>query len=147
MGDIDYAVTPISELEAFFDSPSDIEMIAESEDIGNDSALVTGSREPDDIKIDSTSITEARSPHDISTESVLITDMTSPPRALEQEVLSQTALGKHLFKASEKVVANQRKKGKESFAAWSRDRDPDGQAWTWEGDGGRGHPYRYKRSE
>ncbi len=53
-----------------------------------------------------------------------ITDVTSPPRAVELEVLSQTALGKHLFKASEKVVANQRKRGKESFAAWSRESQP-----------------------
>ena len=121
-------------------------MTAELEDIGNDSALVTGSREPDDIKIDSASITEARSPHDISTDSVPITDVTSPPGALEQEVLSQKALSEHL-NVSDKVVANRRERGKESFKAWSRDRDPDRQAWTWEGDGGRGHPYRYKRSE
>ncbi len=100
-----------------------------------------------DIDIDSASITEARSPLDISTDSVPITDVTSPPRAVELEVLSQSALGKHLIKASEKVVANQCKKGKENFAAWSRDRDPDSKAWTWDRDLGRGQPYRYIRLE
>jgi hypothetical protein len=165
-----------SKVEAPFDSHSDIEMTADLEDIGSDSAIVTEVREPDDIRVDNASIselespfdsrsdtemtadledigsdsaiaTEAQDPHDISTDSVPIAEVTSPPHAQEPEVLSQTALGKHLIKCSEKVVARQRKKGKESFALWSRDRDPDGKAWTWEGGGGRGEPYQYIRLE
>ena len=38
--DIGYAVTPLSELEALFDSHSDIEMTAESEDINSDITLI-----------------------------------------------------------------------------------------------------------
>ena len=129
--DINSDNASISKVEAPFDSRSDIEMTADLEDIGSDNALVTESREPDDI----------------ATDSVSIADVISPPQALELEGLSQTALGKHLINCSEKIVARQRKKGKESFALWSRDRDPDGKAWTWEGDGGRGEPYRYIRLE
>jgi hypothetical protein len=40
VGDIGYAVTPLSELEALFDSRSDIEMTAESEDIDSDIASI-----------------------------------------------------------------------------------------------------------
>jgi archaellum component FlaC len=40
VGDIGYAVTPLSELEALFDSRSDIEMTAELEDIDSDSTSI-----------------------------------------------------------------------------------------------------------
>ncbi len=165
-----------SESELPFDSRSDIEMTTDLEAIGSDIAPVTEAREPNNIATDSAStselespfdsrsdiemttdleaigsdiapVTEARELNDITTDSVAIADGISPPQDLEREVLSQTALGKHLTNCSEKIVARQRKKGKESFALWSRDRDPDGKAWTWEGDGGRGEPYRYIRLE
>jgi hypothetical protein len=62
VGDIGYAVTPISELEALFDSHSDIEMTTGLEDIGSDS----------------TSIAELLKPSDISTDSVEIAERTTP---------------------------------------------------------------------
>jgi len=119
VGDIGYAVTPLSELEALFDSRSDIEMTAELEDID--------------------SIAQPLEPLDISTDSVEIAELTTPPHL---KPLSQLALAKHLS-CRDKVVEKQRKQGKESFADWSRERDPDGIAWTWEGTGGRGHPLRF----
>jgi hypothetical protein len=123
VGDIGYAVTPISELEVLFDSQSDIEMTTDLEDIGSDS----------------TSIAEPLEPLDISTDSVKIAELTTPPHL---KPLSQLALAKRL-NCSDKAVEKQRKLGKENFAAWSRERDPDGVAWTGEGTGGRGHPLRF----
>ncbi len=46
MGDIGYAVTPLSELEALFDSQSDIEMTTDLEDIGSDSTSIAQPLEP-----------------------------------------------------------------------------------------------------
>jgi len=126
MGDIGYAVTPISELETLFDSRSDIEMTHDLEDIGSDVA----------------SIAEPLEPPDITTDSVEIAERSSPPHLPEIEPLSQLGLAKRLS-CSDKVVEKQRKLGKENFAAWSREHDPDGVAWTWEGTGGRGHPLRF----
>jgi hypothetical protein len=111
VGDIDYAITPLSELEVLFDSRSDIEMTADSEDINSDIA----------------SIAQPLEPLDISTDSVEIAELTTPPHL---KPLSQLALAKHLS-CRDKVVEKQRKQGKENFAAWSRERDPDGVAWTW----------------
>ena len=126
VGDIGYAVTPLSELEALFDSRSNIEMTAESEDIDSDIA----------------SIAKPVDPPDISADSVKIAELTTPPTPPHLKPLSQLALAKHLS-CRDKVVEKQRKLGKENFAAWSRERDPDGVAWTWEGTGGRGHPLRF----
>jgi len=126
VGDIGYAVTALSELEALFDSRSDIEMTAELEDIDSDIA----------------SIAQPLEPLDISTDSVEIAELTTPPTPPHLKPLSQLALAKHLS-CRDKVVEKQRKQGKENFAAWSRERDPDGVAWTWEGTGGRGHPLRF----
>ena len=116
----------ISELEALFDSRSDIEMTADLEDIDSDI----------------TSITQPLEPLDISTDSIEIAEPTTPPIPPHVKPLSQLALAKHLS-CRDKVVEKQRKLGKENFAAWSRERDPDGVAWTWEGTGGRGHPLRF----
>jgi len=124
--DIGYAVTPISELETLFDSHSDIEMTTGLEDIDSDS----------------TSIAQPLEPLDISNDSVEIAELTTPPTPPHLKPLSQLALAKHLS-CRDKVVEKQRKLGKESFAAWSRERDPDGVAWTWDGTGGRGHPLRF----
>ncbi len=126
VGNIGYAVTPLSELEALFDNRSDIEMTAELEDIDSDIA----------------SIAQPLEPLDISTDSVEIAELTSPPYPPDLEPLSQLALAKRL-NCSDKAVEKQRKLGKENFAAWSREHDPDGVAWTWEGTGGRGHPLRF----
>ena len=62
---------------------------------------------------------------------------TPPPTPL-----SQGSLAKRLG-VSDNTVQKQRRKGKESFAYWSRKRDPDNVAWTWEGSGGRGQPLRF----
>lgn len=56
--------------------------------------------------------------------------------------LTQSALARRLG-CSDKAVEKQRKHGQESFATWSRQRDPDGIPWTWEGQGGRGQPLRF----
>jgi hypothetical protein len=62
VGDIGYAVTPLSELEALFDSRSDIEMTAESEDIDSDIASIAQPLEPPDISIDSVRDSRANHP-------------------------------------------------------------------------------------
>jgi hypothetical protein len=69
---------------------------------------------------------------------------TAPPKPPSQPLapLTQSALAKRLG-CSDKAVEKQRKHGKESFATWSRQRDPDNIAWTWEGRGGRGQPLRF----
>jgi hypothetical protein len=57
--------------------------------------------------------------------------------------LTQMALAKRLG-CSDKAISKHRKlRDKESFATWSRSRDPDGLSWTWEGAGGRGQPLRF----
>ena len=126
VGDIGYAVTPISELETLFDSHSDIEMTHDLEDIGSDVASIAEPLEPSEISIDSTEIAER----------------TTPPTPPHLKPLSQLGLAKRLS-CRDKAVEKQRKLGKENFAAWSREHDPDGVAWTWEGTGGRGHPLRF----
>jgi metal-responsive CopG/Arc/MetJ family transcriptional regulator len=67
---------------------------------------------------------------------------SAPTPTLSPEPLSQTTLATRLG-ISDKAVQKQRGKGKESFAAWSRERDPDNVAWTWEGSGGRGQPLQF----
>jgi hypothetical protein len=113
VGDIGYAVTPLSELEL-------------SGDISQDSEVTAEVGEQTDIADDSEVIAESESP--------------APPQPVAP--LTQSALAKRLG-CSDKAVEKQRKHGKESFATWSGDRDPDGIAWTWEGQGGRGQPLRF----
>lgn len=109
VGDIGYAVTPLSELSELEDSSSDIETTAPS----------SGSTESD---TDSTAIGKP--------------EPTPAPPSLVP--LTQSALARRLG-CSDKAVEKHRRQGdKENFAAWSRDRDPDNIAWTWEGAGGRG---------
>jgi hypothetical protein len=69
---------------------------------------------------------------------------TAPPELPSQPLapLTQSALAKRL-RCSDKAVEKQRKHGQESFATWSRQRDPDGIPWIWEGQGGRGQPLRF----
>lgn len=67
---------------------------------------------------------------------------SAPTPTLPPAPLSQTTLATRLG-ISDKAVQKHRGKGKESFAAWSRERDPDNVAWTWEGSGGRGQPLRF----
>ncbi len=69
-------------------------------------------------------IAELLEPPDISTDSVGIAELT-PPIPPHLKPLSQIALAKHLS-CRGKVVERQHKQGRESFAAWSRERDPDG---------------------
>jgi hypothetical protein len=65
------------------------------------------------------------------------------PSTVPMAPLSQAALAKRLG-CSDKAIEKHRKLGdKESFAKWSRDRDPDSIAWIWEGSGGRGQPLRF----
>ncbi|HEY9649130.1 MAG TPA: hypothetical protein V6C95_00600 [Coleofasciculaceae cyanobacterium] len=65
------------------------------------------------------------------------------PSTVPPAPLTQMALAKRLG-CSDKAIEKQRKQGdKESFAAWSKERDPDNKAWTWEGGGGRGQPLRF----
>ena len=108
VGDIGYAVTPISELEALFDSCSDIKMTADLEDNGSDITSIAQPLELPDISADSLEIAELTTPY--------------PPHL---KPLSQLVLAKHLS-GRDKVVERQHKQGRESFAAWSRERDPDG---------------------
>ena len=64
------------------------------------------------------------------------------PTPQVQAPLSQKALAARLG-TSGKTINNFQKKGKESFAEWSRKYDPDGKAWTWEGQGGSGRPLQF----
>jgi hypothetical protein len=62
VNDIDYAVTPISELETLFDSHSDIKMTADLEDNGSDIASTAQPLEPPDLSTDSVEIAELTTP-------------------------------------------------------------------------------------
>jgi hypothetical protein len=63
-------------------------------------------------------------PPDISRDSLKVAELTTPyPPHLKP--FSQLVLAKHLS-CRDKVVERQHKQGRESFAAWSRERDPDG---------------------
>ncbi len=65
------------------------------------------------------------------------------PSTVPTAPLTQSALAKRLG-CSDKAIEKHRKQGdKESFAQWSRARDPDGVSWTWEGAGGRGQPLSF----
>lgn len=136
VGDIGYAVTPISELELLDDISHDIEETTQ-QDQGNITADVESIAELDAITTDSEWIAEAEFPIDIANDGDTIS--TQQPPAL----LTQSALAKRLG-CSDKAIEKHRKQGsKESFASWSRDRDPDSIAWAWEGRGGRGQPLRF----
>jgi len=102
VGDIGYAVTPLSELELLDDISTDSETTAE---VG----------EQVDIVADSSTIAESESP-------LLPIAPVAP--------LTQSALAKRLG-CSDKVIEKHRKQGsKEQFTTWSGERDPDGIAWT-----------------
>lgn len=65
------------------------------------------------------------------------------PTTVPVAPLSQAALAKRLG-CSDKAIEKHRKLGdKESFAKWSRARDPNNIGWTWEGGGGRGQLLRF----
>ena len=126
VGDIGYAVTPLSKLELLDDITTDVEQIAES---------------PVDIVTDSNAIAETANQGDITTYVEQIAELTSSPQP--PVPLTQSALAKRLG-CSDKAIEKHRKQGsKENFGSWSRERDPDSKAWTWEGGGGRGQPLRF----
>jgi hypothetical protein len=126
VGDIGYAVTPLSKLELLDDITTDVEQIAES---------------PVDIVTDSNAIAETANQGDITTDVEQIAELTSSPQP--PVPLTQSALAKRLG-CSDKAIEKHRKQGsKENFGSWSRERDPESIAWTWEGGGGRGQPLRF----
>jgi hypothetical protein len=126
VGDIGYAVTPLSELELLDDITTDVEQIAES---------------PVDIVTDSNAIAKTAHQGDITTDVEQIAELASSPQP--QAPLTQSALAKRLG-CSDKAIEKHRKQGsKENFGSWSRERDPESIAWTWEGGGGRGQPLRF----
>lgn len=119
--DIGYAVTPLSQLE-----PSD--------DISQDIEVTPWQQDQDDITADVEQIA------DIVANGGTTAEAESPSQPVAP--LTQSALATRLG-ISDKAIQKHRQKGKESFAQWSRDRDPDDIAWTWEGAGGRGQPLRF----
>jgi hypothetical protein len=79
VGDIGYAVTPLSELELLDDITTDVEQIAES---------------PVDIVTDSNAIAETANQGDITTDVEQIAELASSPQP--QAPLTQSALAKRL---------------------------------------------------
>lgn len=114
--------------------------VGEQADINADSESITEPAEPDAITTDSESTAEAEEPADIATDSESFCSSESPSRLMVP--FSKSALAKR-FGISDKAIQKHREKGKESFAEWSRERDPDDIAWTWEGRGGRGQALRF----
>jgi hypothetical protein len=143
LGDIGYAVTPLSELELSGDISADSEVSSwqqDQDDITADVEQIPELAESDAINGDSESTAEAESLADIVADSGTTAEPESPPQP--QAPLTQIALATRLG-VSDKSIQRLRQKGKESFAEWSRDRDPDDIAWTWEGAGGRGQPLQF----
>lgn len=131
MGDIGYTTSRLSELEALDDIEYDIDLTAET--------LAT-----DDIATDSTTIAEAADQDDITANSSSTAEAES--RSQPQTPLTLSALAMRLG-ISDKTIQKHRLHGEESFASWSRARDPDGIPWTWEGTNRRGQPLRFVPSD
>ena len=143
MGDIGYATSRLSELEALDDIEPDIDLTAEplaTVDIATDVKSIAEPHSRNDISTESGTTAEVEEQVDIATDSNAIAEEREPPQL--QAPLTQSALAKRLG-ISDKAIQKHRLHGSESFAQWSRDRDPDNIAWTWEGSGGRGQPLRF----
>jgi hypothetical protein len=125
--DIRNTVTVLSELEA-------------SGDISQDSVVTPRQQEVSDISSAICSISKPVGSSDIISDSESTAEAESPSQP--QAPLTQKALAAR-FGASGETIRSFQKKGKESFAEWSRKYDPDGIAWTWEGEGGSGRPLRF----
>ncbi|AFZ22282.1 hypothetical protein [Allocoleopsis franciscana] len=141
MGDIGYTTSRLSELEALDDIGFDIDLTAAppaTADIATDSSAIAESQDRSDISTENGTTAEVGNQFNIATDSNTIAE--SPPQPIAP--LTQSALAKRLG-ISDKAIQKHRLHGEESFAQWSRDRDPDGIAWTWEGRGGRGQPLRF----
>ena len=93
VGDIGYAVTPLSKLELLDDITTDVEQIAES---------------PVDIVTDSKAIAETANQGDITTDVEQIAELTSSPQP--PVPLTQSALAKRLG-CSDKAIEKHRKQG------------------------------------
>jgi archaellum component FlaC len=116
-GDIGYAVTPISELEAPTDISPDINETAKPSD-------------QSDITTDSEAIAEAEPPNSKS----LGRTISGNSSATLAEPHTQVALAARLG-CSDSAVKKHRRQGAAHFEAWTRDRDPDGVGWRAEGEG------------
>ena len=150
VGDIGYAVTPLSELELLDDISADSETTADVGEQGDIGAIAEG---VGDIRCAVTSLSEPELLNNIAADaeptaetedSGLDIDAIAQPESAPQvqAPLTQKALAARLG-TSGKTINNFQKKGKKSFAEWSRKYDPDGKAWTWEGQGGSGRPFRF----
>lgn len=117
-------INPTAEASSPADNINDSKLISTTLAIGNDSNTTAEIGEQVDIAADEAPSSEAES----------LLQFPNP--------LSQSALARRLG-ISDKAIQKQRGKGKESFAEWSRERDPDQITWTWEGSGGRGQPLRF----
>ncbi|MEG3876696.1 hypothetical protein QT972_04825 [Microcoleus sp. herbarium7] len=139
----------VSDLEGVDDIETDIASTAESKDSSFDIASTAEASSRDDSSHDIKAIAtvvdignDSNSTAEVG-EQVNITassELKSPPQF--PNPLSQSALARRLG-ISDKAIQKQREKGKESFAQWSRERDPDHITWIWEGSGGRGQPLRF----
>ncbi len=130
----------VSDLEGAGDISFDIRPKAESKDSSFDINSKAESSPLDDISSDSNSTAEVSEQVDIAADKGASSEAESFPQF--PNPLSQSALARRLG-ISDKAIQKQREKGKESFAQWSRERDPDHITWTWEGSGGRGQPLRF----
>lgn len=122
--DSSFDINSTAEASSHYDSINDIDLISLAVAIGNDSNTTAEIGEQVDIAADNGAAPEAES----------LQQFPNP--------LSQSTLARRLG-ISDKAIQKQRGKGKESFAQWSRERDPDNITWTWEGSGGRGQPLRF----
>jgi hypothetical protein len=143
----------VSDLEGVDDISFDIAATAKSKDSSFDINSTAEASNPDDSIIDSKLISAAlaigndsNTTAEVGKQVDIAADETpsSEAESLLQfpNALSQSALARRLG-ISDKAIQKQRGKGKESFAEWSRERDPDQITWTWEGSGGRGQPLRF----
>lgn len=143
VGDIGYTTRRLSDLEALDDIDNDIDLTAEflaPDDLDTDIESIAYPRAHSDISLESETTADVGEQADIVVDSSEIAESESPAHL--QAPLTQSALAKRLG-ISDKAIQKHRQKGKESFAQWSRARDPDGIAWTWQGSGGRGQPLRF----
>jgi len=137
------SAAPIAALSTAFDSTSDKISNIPGEVLSTAPSTALNSTTPpaSDVSYEAPSTVPRQSTSPANTAQGEVPS-SAPTPTLPPAPLSQTTLATRLG-ISDKAVQKQRGKGKESFAAWSRERDPDNVAWTWKGSGGRGQPLQF----
>lgn len=140
MADLNVRLSKLEGVDNIGDTVSPKKELEPSGDLSQDSEVTPWQLDLNDISSEIEQIAEPPEPDDITSDSGTTARSKSSPQIPAS--LTQSALAIRLG-ISNKTIQKYRQKGKETFAQWTRDRDPDSICWTWEGTGGRGQPLRF----